>query len=113
MAAHSDGSPVTPDSPARLGETIALYGTGIGPIRPTPLDGFKVPSQPDFVSVDPVLVLIQGRSVTPAFAGLLAGAVGIGAVRFEVPDSLDRTAAVELSFQSGGVFSNVIPLPVK
>jgi uncharacterized protein (TIGR03437 family) len=49
MAQHvSDGSLVTPQSPARPGESIAILGTGLGATYPPKPIGFPAPDQPAF-----------------------------------------------------------------
>ncbi len=113
LAAHPDGSPVTADSPARAGETILLYGTGLGPSQPVPLDGFRVSAAPPFPLVDPVVALVGGRVVSPEFAGLAPGTAGIALVRFQVPDDLDNSAPADVVVQAGGTASNALRMPVK
>ena len=42
VATHQDGSTISVTSPARRGETVSLYGTGLGPFNPEPADGVEV-----------------------------------------------------------------------
>ncbi|HEY2014823.1 MAG TPA: hypothetical protein VGH38_15050 [Bryobacteraceae bacterium] len=110
---HQDGLPVTTDSPARPGEAIMLYSTGLGPYQVMPLDGFRVPSVPPLQLVDSVVVLVQGRIALPDFAVALAGTVGIAVVEVQVPQDLDSTSEATIAVQSGGTTSNVMPLALK
>jgi len=113
LAVHQDGSPVTPDSPAAAGEPVVLYGTGFGPYAPMPLDGFKVPATPTFQLADPVVVVVQGRAISPDFAVAQSGAVGVTVVQFRIPADLGHATPASVAVQSGGVASNALALPVK
>lgn len=112
-ATHLDGTPISPDSPARPGEPITLYGTGLGPYQPMPLDGFRVPATPSFVLVDPVRVLLQGCDVSPDLATAAAGVVGVAAVQVRIPEDLDLSVPATVVVQAGDVSSNALPLPLK
>lgn len=71
--------------PAKAGDTIVLYGTGLGPTSP------EVPVGSVFVgaasTVDPVLVTIGGIRATVRFAGL--SAAGLYQINVVVPDFVD------------------------
>jgi uncharacterized protein (TIGR03437 family) len=113
VATHLDSSPITPDSPAHPGETIVLFGTGLGPYQPMPLDGFHVPSTPSFAVADAVLVMLQGRAVSPDLAFAAAGTVGVAMVQVRIPQDLDLSIAATVAVAAGGVLSNALPLPLK
>jgi len=113
VASHLDGSPITPDTPARTGETIALFGTGFGPYQPAPIDGFRVPDSPAFGVIDPVAVFVQGRTIPPDLAVAAPGLVGVALVQFRVPDDLDPTQVSTVTIQAGSSFSNALILPLK
>lgn len=112
-ATHLDGSPVTSDSPAHLGETVTLYGTGFGPYQLTPLDGFRVPQVPSFVLADAVGVIVPGRQVSPDLAVAAPGMVGIAIVRFRIPEDLDLSIPATVVVGAGDILSNAIPLYLK
>lgn len=112
VATHLDGSPITPDSPAHPGETIALYGTGLGPYQPMPLDGFRVPSAPSFALADTVGVMVQGRPVSPDLAIAAAGAVGVAMVQVRIPEDLDLSIPATVVVEAGDVLSNALLLPL-
>jgi uncharacterized protein (TIGR03118 family) len=72
-ATHSDGSTVGPAgtsgaTPAKPGETIALYGTGFGPTNPAIPDGKLVTVASPLVN--PPTIMIGGTAAEVAFAGL-------------------------------------------
>lgn len=91
IATRPDGSLVTSDQPARRGDVVILYGTGLGAVNP-PLANLAIPAgaavlkQPsdftllaDGTPLDPGLVLYAG--VAPGFAGLYQ-------INFKLPDSI-------------------------
>ena len=112
VAAHADGSAVTPDAPARAGEVITIYGTGFGPCLRTPPDGFAVPDAPAYPLADPVEILTGESVAAPEFAGAAPGRVGVTAVRFRI-ESGAPAGAVELKARVNGRESNTVLLPVE
>jgi uncharacterized protein (TIGR03437 family) len=113
VATHLDGSPITPDSPAHSGETILLYGTGLGPYQPTPLDGFRVPAAPSFAAMDAVVVMLQSRPVSPDLAIAAVGTVGVASVQVRIPQDLDLSIPATVAVKAGEGLSNTLPLPLK
>jgi uncharacterized protein (TIGR03437 family) len=110
---HEDGQAVSAGSPAHRGETITLIGTGLGPFKRLPPDGFLLPETADFGLADPV-ELIYGESVaTPLYAGSTSVAVGLNAVRFRVTDDFPSGAQVPVKVRVNGVESNTVLLPVE
>jgi uncharacterized protein (TIGR03118 family) len=72
-AVHADGSMVGPPgangvTPAKPGETIALYGSGFGATNPAIPHGMMVTTALPLVT--PPTITIGGTAVQPAFAGL-------------------------------------------
>ncbi|MFB3825366.1 MAG: hypothetical protein ACE15B_01310 [Bryobacteraceae bacterium] len=110
-AAHEDGSPVSVESPARAGETLTLFGTGLGPYEMKPPEGFPVPGAPRYKLVDTVEVLLGDRSIEPLWAAALPGAIGIDAIQVALP--ADVSGQNPLSVRVNGVFSNTVVLPVE
>lgn len=110
---HEDGSAVSAGSPARGGETVTLLGTGLGPFKRTPPDGFLLPETDDFRLADPV-ELICGESVAePLYAGSTSIAVGLHAVRFRISGAFPRGASVPVKVRVNGAESNAVLLPVE
>jgi uncharacterized protein (TIGR03437 family) len=104
LAQHaSDYSPVTRENPARAGEYIILYGTGItnySNVRNAPPFGMPAPLEPlawtppetdQFRPVNgPFMTLVppEGRGTFTSFSwvGLLPGTVGVFQMNFKMPD---------------------------
>lgn len=113
LAAHADASLVTPDNPAVKGETITLFGTGFGPYVGPTADGFALAEAPNLMLADPIDIVVGDSSVTPLYAGIAAGRVGVNAVRFKVGEGLPDSTNVLVKVSSGGRESNTVMLPVR
>jgi uncharacterized protein (TIGR03437 family) len=110
VAFHADGSAVTSDSPAQQGETITIYGTGLGPTAPARPEGLPVASSPLVALTDLISVQVGGaqRAVQSAFA--VPGAIGIDAVQCTLGTvATDGTLTVTIN----GQHSNTVTLPMQ
>jgi uncharacterized protein (TIGR03437 family) len=106
----SDYSQVTPQNPARAGEYLAIFCTGLGTVNASVRAGDAAPAatiqQPLDVVVDSALV----GSVP--YAGLAPGFAGLYQVNFQV--NADETPGAKLLYiDIRGVASNQVPLYVK
>jgi uncharacterized protein (TIGR03437 family) len=112
IALHEDGSLVTPENPAKAGETLALLGTGFGPYKGIVIDGF-FPPEPAPVLMDSVTVSAGDQSPVQASAGAALGYTGVAATKFRVPDGLPAGANVALKVTVNGTDSNTVTLPIQ
>lgn len=91
---HADFSLVSASSPAKMGETVQLFLTGLGAVSPAVNAGTAAPStQPLATVVTPVDIFIDdsnGNSsqATVAYQGLAPGLGGLYQVNFTVPTGL-------------------------
>jgi hypothetical protein len=101
LVTHADGTMVSTDSPARVGETITIYATGLASLSPGGPPTGTAPAKP--ASVDPSLGTVffkypyplQGygpnvdaetsTKVTPEWVGLTGGYVGLYQINVRVP----------------------------
>ena len=82
---HADYSVVTQDSPAKIGETLQLFVTGLGAVTPAVADGATAPSSPlSLVNAD-VGVYIDTQQAQVVFKGLAPGFAALYQVNFVVP----------------------------
>jgi uncharacterized protein (TIGR03437 family) len=85
MGSHANGAALGKPTPAAPGETITVYGTGLGATNPglvngqSPADAFPLATLPQ--------VTIGGAPATVAFAGVVAGNPGVYQISVQVPSS--------------------------
>jgi uncharacterized protein (TIGR03437 family) len=112
LALHADGSPVTPDSPAQAGETIALLGTGFGPYNTPVIDGFFPPDPPPALA-DLVTISAGDQSPLPSWSGAAPGFAGITLTKFQIPAGMAGSGMVQVSVNVNGASSNSVMLPIQ
>ncbi|MCX6614878.1 MAG: hypothetical protein NTZ98_02125 [Acidobacteria bacterium] len=109
---HGDATPVTSDRPARPGESVSLYATGLGAVDNRPDTGKAASSLLLSNTLVRPAVSIGGRDAVVTFSGLAPGFVGLYQVNVIVPTDLaDSEHPVVLNI--GGVSSNTVKLPVR
>lgn len=113
VALHEDGSLVSPASPARRGEFITALGTGFGPYKVQPPDGFSVPDSNIYALIDITELLFNGQVIRPEFAEAATERVGITNVRFRIADPFPSGTTIELKVRVNGHESNTVLLPLK
>lgn len=124
-ALHEDGTVVTEENPARRGEQISFYGTGLGPWDIPIFDGFILPPNEYRLVADPVAViagtpegaLSEGSpapaiAVDPDYAGSADGMVGTAVLRMTVGEDLPSGIA-EIYLDVNGHHSNRVQLPIE
>ena len=113
IATHQDGSAISESSPARHGEVIALYGTGLGPYHPSPPDGFPVPSGTKFSLADQAKLVMGKHVANPVWAGAAPTRIGVALVQFKIDDSFPHAASVPIKLRVNNFDSNTVMLPVE
>ena len=106
---HADFQLADTAHPAKPGETVLIYCTGLGAVSSPPADGEPGKGQP---TVATPTVTIGGTKATVSFSGLAPGFVGLYQINVEVPDGLaagNQPVVVEVA----GAFSNSVLLPVE
>jgi uncharacterized protein (TIGR03437 family) len=112
-ALHQDFSIVSRTSPARRGETIALFVTGLGAVNPAVPAGSAAPSDPlSRITAEFVNVRVGGTNATVTYAGLAPGLAGLYQINFTVPNDADRGDA-ELFIDVPGSITTQTRLPVE
>ena len=107
---HADGSAVSAQNPARPGELVILYATGLGHVSPAVPTG----ARPTEVSrtVEAATVIIDGTSVIPDFVGLAGCCVGLNQVNVRIPESTRSANDIPLVLTIGGKQSNQVTTAV-
>ena len=113
IAQHGVGSAyVTAASPAKPGEVLVMYLSGMGPTNPAVKSGDAAPNVEPLarVTLTPT-VMVNGQMAKLEFAGLTPGFVGLYQVNFDVPTNA-TTGDLDLVVIQNGVSSNTTKLPV-
>jgi uncharacterized protein (TIGR03437 family) len=113
LAFHEDGTLVTPQQPARRGETITLLGTGFGPLEGVLPDGFIAPAEPPIPVACKAEVLAGELRIEPAWTGAAPGYVGLVSTRLRVPEEAPAEGPLRLKVSVEQHVSNEAVLPVK
>ena len=102
---HSDGTQVSAEAPARAGQTLRVYLTGLGAASGA-VAGEASKQTPVLASVT---VRWNSESVTPGFAGLSPGSAGVNVVSFQVPPGARGRASLQIV--ADGSESNPVAVP--
>lgn len=102
---------VTEASPARPGDVVTIFATGLGPLDRDIAAGQRADAGPLLRVRWPVEVHIGGISVTPLFAGLSPGFAGLYQVNVVVPQALPG-GVHSLLLVVNQVSGVSVPLPV-
>ena len=105
---HADYSAATTASPATAGETVLIYGTGLGAVNTAQVDGTAANGES---TIALPTVTVGGSAAMVAYSGLAPGFVGLNQVNVMVPAGLaSGNQAVIMTV--GSVASNSVMLPV-
>jgi len=85
---HLDGTLVTAANPAKLGETLSAYLTGLGSVSPLIQDGAAGPSDQLSTTTNTISVDVNGVAATTLYTGLAPGLAGLYQINFTVPTGL-------------------------
>jgi uncharacterized protein (TIGR03437 family) len=98
VVVHSDGSLVTATKPAKKGEAISIYLTGLGAVTPAVADGSAGQSSPLSKTVGTVNVIIGNLNAAVSYSGLAPGFPGLYQINATIPSNLVGTGAIGLAF---------------
>jgi uncharacterized protein (TIGR03437 family) len=104
------GALVTSTQPIAAGAYLAIYCTGLGAVTPPPTTG-AAPAGLTNTTVMPS-VLIDGQTITPSWAGLAPGFVGLYQVNAQVPATL-TAGSHRLQLVMNGATSNTVTFAVR
>jgi uncharacterized protein (TIGR03437 family) len=82
---HLDGTLVNDKSPAKIGETVSVYLTGLGAVSPTIADGDAGPVNPLANATSPITAYIGGTEATVGYSGLAPQLAGLYQINLTVP----------------------------
>jgi uncharacterized protein (TIGR03437 family) len=84
----SDGSLVSSTSPARVGEVLTLYATGLGPTRPALDPGQVFAADPPQTANSPIDIDLGGQAAEVLYAAGVPGSSDNFQVNFRVPEAI-------------------------
>ena len=111
MIHNSDGSIVTEANPAKAGEAIQIYCSGLGPVTPAVTTGAAASGTTLSNTNNTVGVYIDGVNATVLFAGLAPGFGGLYQVNVTIPSGLtsgDHT--LEIATNTSDNYQATIPI---
>ncbi len=95
--------------PARNGQTVTLYGTGLGPLPAGTPDNAAAPAVQ--INNNSIEVLVGSTRATVTYAGRAPGFVGLDQINFVVPEGVSG-CAVGLIIRVGTAVSNLTTIAV-
>lgn len=110
-ATNEDGTINSPSNAAKRGQTITLYGTGLGTVPGAPADG-DVPGQAVPGSVPQIII---GAGFVPPeniqYSGLAPSLIGVWQINVKIPEATAPGDAVPLSVILGSIPNNHVGAP--
>ena len=99
--------------PAKKGEFILLYCTGLGDVKNHPAAGALSPGNPPATTATVPKLTVGGADATVSFSGLAPGFVGLYQVNFQIPDTAPSGDAVAIALTIAGTKSNTATIAIQ
>jgi uncharacterized protein (TIGR03437 family) len=104
-------SVITSSNPARPGETVALYMTGLGEVAPAISDGTPGPSNPLSKTTNDAAVRLRGRDAAVTYSGLAPQFIGLYQMNVTIPaDTPSGNAYINVGIGDG--LNSQVLLPI-
>ncbi len=113
VVVSADGKLIDSSNPAKAGQVVVVYATGLGATSPAVKAGEASPSGTPAVVSQTVSAFVAGAAGKVEFAGLTPGLVGLYQINLRIPENTAAGAAVELYLTQGTVASNKVTLVVQ
>lgn len=98
--------------PARRGEIVEIYATGLGRLDFPPRFADPAPSDPPARTVETPEVTIGGVRAELLFSGLTPGAIGLYQINARIAENAQTGAAVPVSIRVGANTSNTVTIAI-
>jgi uncharacterized protein (TIGR03437 family) len=95
--------------PAYPGETLILWGTGLGADTQSDVTGG---TSGDQTAAGNIRVIVGDAEIVPAYAGRSNGSPGLDQINFTLPSGVARGCTVSLQLRAGGRLSNLGSLAI-
>ena len=111
LAAHLDGTVITPDAPAHRDEIVVLYATGLGPTVPPAIPNMLPDSPASLARLADFQVWLNGAPVPAAgilYAGISPPYAGLYQINLRIPQDAPNDPEIRSGFpeqmsQPGGI----------
>ena len=113
---HADYSLVSTASPAKRDETVQVFLTGLGAVKPAVADGVAAPSSPlSLAALDSsqLTVYMNGQPAAVQFAGLAPGFPGLYQLNVTVPMNLTALGQVDIAINTPDAFNDQVFIAVQ
>jgi uncharacterized protein (TIGR03437 family) len=113
---HSDYTLVTEASPAKRGETVLVYLTGLGAVTPSVGDGVAGPSNPPAkvsLTSQQLFVYLDNQPASIQFAGLAPGFPGLYQINVTIPQNLTALGKVGMGINTPDAYHDQIYIPIR
>ncbi len=104
---------VSPAEPARAGDSLVIYCSGLGAVEPPIAAGARVPESPLRPTRETPRVTIAGVEAAVAFSGLTPGLAGLYQINATMPAVAARDGAAPLTIEIFGQRSVAAPIAVE
>jgi uncharacterized protein (TIGR03437 family) len=109
---HADFSVVNAAKPAKKGETVLVYLTGLGDVNPPVTEGNAGPTNPLSTMTNDLQVFIDGIEATVSYAGLAPGLAGLYQINVQVPSDAS-TGNVYIDISTPDAYTSQVTIPVQ
>lgn len=110
IALHQDGvTLIASQAPARRGEIVIFYLTGLGALNPAL--GTGVPAAANTATA-PVTMTFGGVAATPAYAGAAPGFIGLNQINVQIPNNAPVARDVAVAISAGGRSGNPVTIAI-
>ena len=99
--------------PARRGEFVTIFSTGLGTVTNPPASGAAPAAEQLSTTTTSAAVTIGGITARVSFAGLAPGFVGLYQVNVQVPENTPAGSAVPVVLTIGGISSNTVTMAIE
>ena len=99
--------------PARRGEFVTIFCTGLGPVTNPPATGAAAPTVSPSLTTSQPTITVGSSPATVSFSGLAPGFVGLYQVNIQLPQDAPTGDAVPLALTIAGATSNPVTLAVQ
>ena len=99
--------------PARIGESLEIYATGLGRVAGGPVSGAATPPSAAFVTLAEPSVRVGVEPARVLFSGLAPGFVGVYQVNVQLVGDFPSGDAVPLTLSIDGAESNTVTIAIE